>query len=394
MEKIIKYIYIVVFAFLISIVGLFTVLNFGVISEEEFIKVEKRKPAAIPHWSWEMKAIEGYFPQMESFVNDNFSFRSELVGLKSKVGLMLGMSNFSEKVIVGKDGFLFLGNAHDRVIDQVTGKKRFSKKKLTDWQKFFQQKKEYLDGKGIPLYIAIAPNKHSIYPEYLPNNIKPASKNQLQQIIDSNEELEILNLKDVLFREKKNWSNLLYHKTDTHWNVIGSYLGYCYIVRSLQLRLKDLAPLIINAEDFGCVPSKQGGDLAFMLNVAGNVDDPVISYKTDSKWSEKLIKMSFAGDTLPYTFLQPIGAFEQCVIINPDRPYTLLLLKDSFSSWMVPYFNQTFGRVVYCHYAQTAGIELTKLVEKYKPDAVLYEIVERNVDLEAKAPLESMGDLP
>jgi alginate O-acetyltransferase complex protein AlgJ len=394
MKKFIRYIYIVVFAFLISTIGVLSVLKVEVISEDEFVKVEKRKPAVKPHWSWEINAIKTYFPQMESFVNDNFSFRSELVGMKSKIGLMLGMSNFSEKVVIGKNGFLFLGNAHDRVIDQVRGKKKFSKKKLSDWQKAFQQKKEYLLKKGIPLYIAIAPNKHSIYPEYLPDNIKPSSTNELQQIIGSNVGLDIINLEDALLREKKKWGNLLYHKTDTHWNVIGSYLGYCDIVRRLQLKLSDLKVLNIEQRDFSSVPSKQGGDLACMLNVAGAVDDPVISFKTNNQWSENLIKMNFDGDTLPVTFLQHIGAFEQCVIINPDRPYTLLLLKDSFSSWMVPYLNQTFGRVVYCHYAQTAGIELTKLVEKYKPDAVLYEVVERNIDLEAKAPSESLGDLP
>jgi alginate O-acetyltransferase complex protein AlgJ len=394
MDKFIKYTFIVVFAILLSTIGILTLLRIGVVDKKEFVTIEKRNPAEKPLWKWGKGEIKDYFPKLESFINDNFALRSTLVRLKSMIGIKVGLIGASEKVIVGKNGFLFLGNPFDQVIDQVTGKKKFTKKQLSEWQNFFQKKKEYLDKQNIPMYIAIAPNKHSIYPEYLPESIKPSSNNQFQQIIDSNFGFNIINLKDALLREKKSWGNLLYHKTDTHWNVIGSYLGYREMIKQFLPKFRDLNILDINPSDFSSVPSKQGGDLAYILNVAGTVDDPVISFKTSDKWSKKLIKLNFAGDTLPVDYLQYIGAFEQCVIINPDKPYTLLLLKDSFSSWMVPYLNQTFGKVVYCHYAQNEAIELTQLIEKYKPDVVMYEIVERNIDLRAKVPSESMGKVP
>jgi len=78
-----------------------------------------------------------------------------------------------------------------------------------------------------------------------------------------------------------------------------------------------------------------------------------------------------------FNSMQLINVYEDCVVINNKKPYTLLIFKDSFSAKLSTFLNQSFGKVVYCNYGHDKSKELTQLVEKYRPDFVIYEIVER-----------------
>ena len=110
------------------------------------------------------------------------------------------------------------------------------------------KKKAWLDERNIDFYVAVAPNKHSIYGEELP--IKKGNKTtkleQLKAIFES-EALDFIDLSDA-FPDKS--EGRLYHKTNTHWNDYGAYWGYKallskiiekYNLRNLNMLLKYFA---------------------------------------------------------------------------------------------------------------------------------------------------------
>ena len=69
------------------------------------------------------------------------------------------------------------------------------------------------------------------------------------------------------------------------------------------------------------------------------------------------------------------------IIINKTlkNGSTLLILGDSYSSYMVPYLSQRFGKIVSTHYSNSHGkkkeVDLKRLLTTYKPDYVLLEML-------------------
>lgn len=377
MGTFLKYIYVVVFSVLISSIGIFTLLNVGASELTTFSSIENRNPSKAPVWSWQRDSIKNYFSQFDSYFNDTFSFRNKLIGFYSLIHFKVGVSIFPKKAIIGKNGFVFIGNDLNKVIDQVTGKNLFTKPELRSWNDAFVERKKYLEQLNIQYYVAVAPDKHSIYPEYLPDFISVSVNNRLQQVVDSKPDFNLINLKPGLLSAKKEWGDLLYHKTDSHWSYIGAYVAYIDMINTLNIEFKEIKPIKLEKDNFNIVDFKQGGGNVHMLNISSNVDDFNIQLVKTDNWDKDIIKTSFDGDTLPFNYLQFITVNEQAIVYNNHKPYTLLLLKDSFSEVMSPFLNQSFGKIIYCHYNQAEGIELTQLIEKHKPDIVITEFVQR-----------------
>lgn len=379
MNILLKYTYLVVFSVLISSIGISTLLNYGALDLNTFSRIENRNPTNAPVWSWERNSIKKYFSQLNYYINDSFSFRDELINFYSLIHFKIGLSINPKKAVIGKKGFVFLGNYHNRVIEQTTGNNLFTNSELQSWNDAFVQRKKYLDQQNIQYYVVIAPDKHSIYPEYLPDYISKSDNNRLQQIVDSKPNFNLINLKPGLINAKAKWGDLLYYKTDSHWTFIGAYLAYVDIIKNLNTEFNEIKPLELGVDNFNKLDSGQVGGNIRMLNITSNIDDYTIQLIKTENWENDIIKTNYKGDTLPFNYLQCITVNEQAIIYNKHKPYTLLLLKDSFSSFMSPFLNQSFGKIIYCHYNQDEGKELTQLVEKHNPDIVISEFVQRTL---------------
>jgi len=364
---------------MISGIGISTMINYKTADAATFIKFENRQPTAKPKWTWEMESIGNYFPLMESYINDVFAFRNDLIDLYSIIFLKVGVSVKPNNIIIGKNGFLFLGNKLSDVIDQTTGKNLFSDDDLKAWNQRFLYRKKYLDQFDIPFYLIIPPNKHSVYPEYLPDYIIPSKHNRLQQLIDSKPGYNIIVLKDAMVKAKSEWGDNMFYKTDSHWNEIGAYVGYLEIMRRLKQDFDKIEPVILNKKDFTKRHYDWDGSLGAFMNLTSIIEDSIYTISISNGLNDYVIRTNYEGDTLDL-FQYPIIAFnDSSVVINKNKPYTVLILRDSFTMMMADLLNNTFGKVVYSHYERADGIELTKLVEQFKPDIVLYEMVERKL---------------
>ena len=75
--------------------------------------------------------------------------------------------------------------------------------------------------------LVIAPNKNSIYPEYMPGWVKLVSKqtrlDQLSGLLADEPGLEYVDGR-LLLRPQKN-TGPLYYRTDTHWTPLGAFYG-------------------------------------------------------------------------------------------------------------------------------------------------------------------------
>jgi hypothetical protein len=381
MRPAVKYIYIVVFALLISGIGILTILNLGRTPKSVFETIEKRKPAEKPIWKWDRKSIDSFFPKYETYINDHFSLRTQLIQLTAYIMLNAGTTVDNSSVVAGKNGFFFLGNKWVHVIDFTTGKRLFTSKELNNFKENFSAKTGFLDSLGIPLYFVIPPNKHSIYPEYLPNNLKRSYKNALQQILKLKVGLEIIGLEKALLSQKPTWKDLLFYKTDTHWTEAGAYFGYREMIKRISVKFPEVQPVILSNENFEIMPYPTGYDMAGMMSLMNHVTDSKMTLINLQGWNFDLKKTTLLGDTITYNALKNpytmVG--EECMMYNPHRPLTVLFFRDSFSQRLSVYLNQTFGRIIYIGTNNPKNDEFKALVEKFRPNMVIIEAVERNL---------------
>ena len=380
MKNIIKILYIIIFIILTGSIAVSSLLGLGKTDDQTFIMMEKRNPTAKPLWKWEPGNLKKYFDGLDSYVNDNFAFRTQMIQYYSTFLYLGGVSANPQKIIIGKNDFLFLGNSFNEVMDQVTGKIHFDEKQLIKWKSSFQLRNKYLDLMGIPFYVVMVPKKHTVYPEYLPDYIIPAKENVFDQIINTDPGFDLLHLKDTLISSKAYWGDLLYNKTDSHWSEIGAYIGYLKIINHLKTDFNELVPLELNKEDFVIKPHP-GGQNKFILNLLVDMNDFDASINSHDKWNNKIIKTNYEGDTLPFGPFNYVNYHEKVIIYNPEKKYTLMVFEDSFSIRLSAFLNQSFGKIIYCHYSEPEAKEFTRLIERFKPDMVLYEFGEQSVAL-------------
>lgn len=142
-------------------------------------------------------------------------------------------TSITPKVLIGQDGWLFLQEEDGRkVIQQSLGVYRYAPDELKAWSLNIRQRHFWAQQNGMDYVLVIAPNKSTIYPEFLPNRFHPLEQlRSREQLIQALPEITIIDLTDIIRSNKS--AGLLYYKTDTHWNALGAFFGYRALMRAL-----------------------------------------------------------------------------------------------------------------------------------------------------------------
>lgn len=187
--------------------------------------------------------------QQETFINDNFGFRSLYVRLNNQIRFSLFDKINAKGVVLGKDKYLF----EENYINAYTGKDfigESSIRDITDRIKFIS---DTLNKINKHLIIIIAAGKASFYPEYIPEKYLPASEATNYNVFKKYLERTEINLIDFnkWFVENKYKSKYpLYPKYGIHWSAYGAALAADSIIRFIEkMRGIDVPNLIYNEVD-------------------------------------------------------------------------------------------------------------------------------------------------
>lgn len=233
----------------------------------------------------------------------------------------------SNMVVIGKDGWLYVDT--DESMLDYRGLVPYSESQLQYIQGIVQSEKDYLK---VPLILAVAPNKESIYPEYMPDNIKKGSQTRLDQLVQY---VDLIDLRTTLKTDKQS-----YRKNDTHWNYYGAYLAYSEILRKIGLKPHELS-------DYEQIIGETTSDLANLIKLPDIYNEPVIHLKLKDVESDKL----------------------GCALIFHDSFY-----ETELRELMQPHFD----RIKEVRFGQLTLFS-SKLIEETNPDVVIYIMVERCV---------------
>ncbi len=349
-----KHIFVSVFCLLVSL-PLFQMLT-HVISEVPFH--ENRKIAEFPPYR-KIEEFNLFLKDFDLYFKDNFGMRSYLVKLELSLNYFLFQETPMKDVLIGEEGWLYYDPIKNDGItmEDFYGNVNYTPEKLKLIQTKLHNLNEFLKLKKIRFIFFITPNKNSIYPEYLPTNInsKKASYTRYDQIMDIlfKEGIETINLKSIFIEKKDQEKNNMYYKTDSHWNHLGAYFGYKSLFDKLNIQSKEYTFL----ETY-----HPGGDLAGMLSI------DYLMYEKDYKSSTDILSQSDCN---------PIYSKDSFYCETNENSKRLVMYRDSFSIWLVPYVKQHFSRSVYLW--GTANLDLN-LIEKEKADIVIIQMVERHLD--------------
>ena len=333
----------------------------GAGADGETESAENRVLTAFPSLRTEDGAWnKSYTFELEAWFSEHFAMRSELVTAYGKLSRgAFGVSS-AQDVILGKDGWLY----YTPSVSDVTGIRTLDDNEIAHCVRSLQLMDEYAAAHGAEFVLAVAPNKGSIYPEYLPARyLQTGQPNNLDALMEAlaGSGIAVCDWRGALRSQADD--RLLYHKLDTHWNNDGAMLGYQTLMQTLSLDDRGFAAAArTETQDWT-------GDLWKMLSPTQENPDANSTYDIPQTWNSVGRMRSVDDVTINTT----------CA----DGEGSLLMFRDSFARALLPMLSQRFAAVTYSR-AEAVPLDL---LETNPADTVVYERVERELsDLLIHAP--------
>ncbi len=326
--------------------------------------VENRPLAWFPDPPRHAGEIGKYFSGIEACFNDHFGWRTLLVQWHDNITVKL-FKEGNHGVIVGNNGWVYYSDL--QMVDHFRGDVQFTDAELRDWQTLLEHRRDWLARRGIKFLFVLAPDKQTIYPEYLPAWLKPTDRptkaDQLFAYMRSHSTVNMLDLRPVLLAAKK--SAVLYQQTDTHWNTLGSFLAYQAVVNALtNAGFPQIKPVPLDSFKLTHRLSG-GGDLATILGASMTESNLIYFRPTPGLPSLKFVYHAKA---------LTIGG-TNCTRCESAQG-TAMIYHDSFGEFWTQFLGYQFREAAYTWQPQFDPAE----IERRHPDVVIAEMLERFVD--------------
>lgn len=281
------------------------------------------------------------------YIADHFALRQRLVTLWAELNARVFGTSVEEQVMLGKGNWLFYSaTANDCLgIGLSDGAIRSAARNVA-------LMREYAESAGCRFVFTVAPNKGSLYPEYLPKGIVPSREGS--NAVRLSAQLAQLGVPYAdLFKAFED-EPVLYYASDSHWNDKGAALGADVILGALGIRTDYYSAEFLPGEG-------HRGDLYEMLYPAGRFTEPSLTYAPG---------FHFTVDGNPNG-----GNAISITTVNPSGEGSLYCWRDSFGISLYPYLAESFESAFF---SRSAAYDLTKAVSS-GADCLMIELVERNI---------------
>lgn len=292
-----------------------------------------------------------------AYVNGRFSFRLEGITAWAKLNAALFHTSTAENVLLGRDGWLF----YAPTIHDYTGDAPMTARELYCAARTLYLLQEYAENRGGGFLFTAAPNKNTLYPEYMPERTRlggASNMDALYALLDGMG-VSYLDLREVFARpsgpscllrdELAHQGEPLYFKTDSHWNARGAALAADALLAALGRESDYFANTVSTG-------NTHRGDLYEMLYPAGRELEEDFTYAPG---------FSFTANTE-----------------NPDRVTittesggsgALLCYRDSFGRNLYPYLAESFASAEFSRRNEYTAATLPE------GGTLVIELVERNL---------------
>lgn len=292
-----------------------------------------------------------------SYFDDHFAGRQQLITANAALTAAVFQQSASEDVLLGRDGWLYYA-------DTLADYERSSP--MTERQLYcaahsLALMQEYCASQGCAFVFAAAPNKNTLYPQFMPGQYAPgegASNLERLNAYLAREAVVTCDLVQVLSAQPKP----VYYRTDSHWTPYGSALAHDALLACLG-RSGTLAE-----EHF--TQTAHTGDLYEMLYPAGTDTENGLALSRQRSFSYS--GMVHGADDMTIRTTSQTGSG------------SLLMFRDSFGNTLHEDLAESFSAACF---SRAMPYDLT-LLENEQADTLIIELVERNlVKLSRLAPV-------
>jgi SGNH hydrolase-like domain, acetyltransferase AlgX len=262
------------------------------------------------------------------------------------------------KVVVGRNGRLFLDYDTNQIMAQHTGLLRFTPRELERWRALLEERIAWLVNRGAHYLFLVVPDAAAVFPDDLPDDVRPLADRPLVQLMDHLRDTEsraaLLYPLPELARERR---HVTYPKTETHWSGWGAFVAYRALIERLAARVPVRA---IGPDQVVVHEDVREGDLGSKLDPPAqsehafvSVRDPRARFVSDNRIMNRGRRLEWACDDAPNV--------------------CCLVLCDSYAASFAHVLAESFRRVVL---AYVPTLDRT-LVEEVRPQVVVQEMAER-----------------
>jgi len=315
-------------------------------------EVEARQPARPDT----LASLVSFPDTFEPYFRENFGWRNGLINQFHRLNYRIFKVSETASVHVGREDWLFYGGT---ATGYQRANKPFNERQQRDWLDSIERRRQWLEAQGIEYLYVAAPNKHTIYPEYLPAKLRRSGEEGrwqvLSRLLEAQTDVRVVDLHTHLLAAKAR--EQVYERTGSHWNRRGAYIAY----RAIFERLGDTFPHLVP------------------------VEWEQIEWK-ERVYPSDLVKLISTSDLVPEQRFKPVGGLRHTKLAfkrnrgltteqdDPSLPRAVIF-HDSFGVTLAPYLAEHFSYAVF----QWRGRFDGKVIQAVQPDIVIEERVERRL---------------
>lgn len=272
--------------------------------------------------------------------------RYRMINLNTSISKLLTGGTYMEsnEVLLGKDGWLFYKATSDGTpLYDYMGINHFSEEELAKVYDNLVAIGDGISARGMDVIFMTVPNKEQVYSEYMPDTVdKINDKSRLDELTEYIESkggliadrYGYVDTSEVLRAYKDTYP--LFYRTDTHWTECGSYLALMELRRAMDQRVTPIDEVVF---------TDKGGFVGDLAKISGSRDE--------------------------YSDVNPVIDASS---INDDstKDQVMLIIGDSFGDAMIHSAKHFYKEVYWVRLK-----EYTDELDRYEPDVVVVECVER-----------------
>lgn len=276
-------------------------------------------------------------------------------------------------VTCGNDGWIFLTGGSNDVLKSYSGNYN-SLAWARAWSERLTERKSYFSEHGVKYFHIVAPEKISIYSQYLPESTRQ------KLCLHETPSLKVSNLigdKDILINPSEYLRRLsekfqVYHKTDSHWNFYGAFGVYQLLMAKLGLDFDE--SILLNIPKHQMVTLDLGGKFKPKIKESALFYSP--RPRVSRVWCNQLVEYKERSGKENVAGLH-IGS--SVIFSNSDAVHQkrVIIFGDSFSEYrpqlITGLLSETFSNVMFV-WSQNIDFDVIK---EFSPEIVITETAER-----------------
>ena len=282
---------------------------------------------------------------------DRFALRQEMVTVQRKLTALVFGESGEEDVILGTDGWLF----YAETLDDYQAVNTMSDREVWAAARSLLLMQEYCSSKDITFLFTVAPNKNSLYGEYMPPRYREgdASDRNLTRLtlLLKSEGIRYADLYAALSEEEE----ILYRKGDSHWNTRGASLAGDIVLDALGVEHESFF-----AGSWSTV-YEETGDLYEMVYPTGTEKDE------DQRYDREF--------TFTYVNAIRTTGDNRILTASESGSGSLVMYRDSFGNTLHSYLAEYYASALF---SRVTPYDLT-LLDSQDADTMIVELAERNL---------------